>query len=108
MSGELYVWIVIAGLTVITVFSRSAFLVLGDHVRLPEAVRRALKYAPAVALTAIVVPELAPWKLETGPVFDLKLPAALLALLILWKTRSAVACIVGGMLCLWGLRWLVG
>ena len=64
--------------------------------------RRALRYAPAAALTAIVVPDLLPWKAGLGPVFDYKLVAGVLAVLVFLRTRSAVLVIIVGMLVLWG------
>jgi len=57
MSG-LALAVVIAGLTLVTVVTRSFFLVLGDRVRLPARVRHGLRYAPACALAALILPQL--------------------------------------------------
>ena len=54
-TGE--IWLTIAGLAVLTLVTRNAFLVLGHRVALPERVQHALRYAPACALVALVVPE---------------------------------------------------
>ena len=54
-------------------------------------------------MTAIVVPDLLPWKAGLGPVFDYKLVAGVLAVLVFLRTRSAVLVIIVGMLVLWGL-----
>jgi len=83
-------------------------MLFGDYIPLPDGVRRALRYAPAAALTAIVVPDLLPWKAGLGPIFDYKLVAGIVAILVFLRTRSAVLVIVVGMLMLWGLRWLAG
>ena len=40
--------------------------------------------------------------------FDYKLVAGVLAVLVFLRTRSAVLVIIVGMLVLWGLRWLAG
>ena len=77
-------------------------MLFGDYVPLSDNVRRALRYAPAAALTAIVVPDLLPWKAGLGPVFDYKLVAGVLAVLVFLRTRSAVLVIIVGMLVLWG------
>jgi len=106
--SEIYVYSAIALLTVCSVLTRAGFLVFGDYIPLPDGVRRALRYAPAAALTAIVVPDLLPWKADAGPVFDYKLVAAMVGTIVFLRSRSAVLVIVSGMLMLWGLRWLAG
>jgi branched-subunit amino acid transport protein len=57
--NALEIWIVIAGLTFVTLVTRSGFLVLGDRVELPIRVQRGLRYAPVCALMALIAPELA-------------------------------------------------
>ena len=108
MSTEAYIYSAIALLTVCSVLTRAGFMVFGDYIPLPDSVRRALRYAPAAALTAIVVPDLLPWKADVGPVFDYKLVAAMLSIVVFLRSRSAVLVIVVGMVGLWGLRWLAG
>ena len=105
-SFELYVYSAIALLAFCSVLTRAGFLIFGDYIPLPDGVRRALRYAPAAALTAIIVPDVLPWKEGMGPVFDYKLVAAVIAVTLFLRTRSAVLVIVSGMLALWGLRWL--
>ena len=56
--ADLDVWLVIVLLTVATVIDRSAFWLIGHHINLPKRVQEALRYAPACALAAIVVPDL--------------------------------------------------
>ncbi|MCU0951275.1 MAG: AzlD domain-containing protein, partial [Burkholderiaceae bacterium] len=43
--SQLDTWLVIVGLTAVTVLTRSFFLVLGDRIPLPERVQHALRYA---------------------------------------------------------------
>jgi branched-subunit amino acid transport protein len=107
ISDNLYIWLAILLLALCTVLTRSSFMVLGDKVPLPDGVRRALRYAPAAALVAIVVPDLLPWSLTTGPVFDIKIIAAAAAVAVMALTRSTLAMIAAGMAALWLLRWLV-
>ncbi|MBB1596242.1 AzlD domain-containing protein [Achromobacter sp. UMC46] len=106
--SELYVYSAILLLALCSVLTRAGFMLFGDYIPLPDGVRRALRYAPAAALTAIVVPDLLPWKAGLGPVFDYKLVAGVVAVLVFLRTRSAVLVIIVGMLVLWGLRWLAG
>lgn len=102
-----YLLLAILALMLCSVISRAGYLLLGDHLPLPDGVRRALRYAPVAALVAIIVPELLPWSIATGPSIDLRLPAALAAIAIMVATRSAMLTIAGGMLLLWVLRWLI-
>lgn len=51
-----YMLAVIAGMTVTTVVTRGSFFMLPTSVKLPERMEHALRFAPACALTAIVVP----------------------------------------------------
>jgi branched-subunit amino acid transport protein len=103
---ELYVYAAIALLAVCSVITRAGYQVFGDYLPLSDGVRRALRYAPAAALTAIIVPDLLPWKAGLGPQLDMKLLAGVVGIVVFLRTRSAVAVIVTGMLVLWGLRWL--
>ncbi len=106
MSDNLYVWLAILLLALCTLLTRSSFLVLGDKVPLPEGVRRALRYAPAAALVAVIVPDLLPWSLASGPVFDIKIVAAAIAVVVMVVTRSTLAMIAAGMAAFWLMRWL--
>ena len=92
-------------LFVCSVICRAGFMVFGDYLPLPEGVRRALRYAPAAALTAIIVPDMLPWSAATGPHFDLRLIAGVMGVLVYLRTRSTVLLIVSGMASLWLLRW---
>ncbi len=54
-DGE--VWLVIALLALATFLARSSFWLVGHHINLPKRVQEALRYAPACALAAIIVPD---------------------------------------------------
>ncbi|MES2071002.1 MAG: AzlD domain-containing protein [Pseudomonadota bacterium] len=56
--SDLEVWLVIALLTVATFITRSSFWLVGHHINLPKRVQEALRYAPACALAAIILPDL--------------------------------------------------
>ena len=51
-----YMAVAIVGLALTTIATRASFFMLPSSVNLPARVERALRYAPACALTAIVVP----------------------------------------------------
>lgn len=51
------IWVTIIALAVATVLTRASFFVFSE-VRLPERLLHGLRYAPAAALAAIVVPDL--------------------------------------------------
>jgi len=103
-----YVLLAIGALALCSLLARAGFLLFGDYLPLPDALRRALRYAPVAALVGIIVPDVLPWHAGVGPTVDLRLPAALIGVAILVRTRSAVLAIACGMLALWGLRWLFG
>ena len=105
--SSLEIWLVIIGLTLVTILMRSSFLMLGDHIPLPERLQHGLRYAPVCALIALVTPELF---LAQGA-FDLsitnpKLAAGLAAAVITLTTRSMIAAMVIGMLIFTALRFL--
>lgn len=101
------VWLVITGLTAATVLTRAGLLLLGERLPLPPRVQRALRYAPACALAAIVAPDL----LLEGARLNLsfsnyRLLAALVGLLTFWGTRSMLWTLASGMAAFTALRLL--
>lgn len=101
-----YVFSVIGMLVLCSLLTRCGYFVFGDYLPLRDSVRRALRYAPTAALVGIIVPELFPWQQGMGPTLDLKAAAALIALLVYWRTRSTLLVIVGGMVAYWLLKFL--
>lgn len=98
MMEAVWVWVTIAGLTLATVITRAGFLLLGDRVSLPTRLERALRYAPACALAAIVVPELMYSKGSLQIGFDnYRLVAAGLATIFFVYVRDLLWTIVFGM-----------
>ena len=101
--------VTIAGLTVITVVTRSFFLFSDRELVLPDWVKRGLRYAPLAALAAVVVPEvvmshgefLATWK-------DARLFAVAAVSLYFYLRRGMLGTIVTGMAVLLPLRLALG
>jgi branched-subunit amino acid transport protein len=101
---------VIFGLGVISVVTRSFFLIPKREVPIPHWLREALRFAPLAALVAVVVPEialdanghlLATWH-------DAKLFGAAAAALVFWRTRSLLTMIVVGTAVFLALRLVLG
>ena len=103
--SDVEIWLVIIGLTLVTILMRSSFLMLGDYFPLPERVQHALRYAPVCALVALVTPEL--FVTPSGFTLSItnpKLAAGLTAAVITLTTRSMIAAMAVGMLILTLMR----
>jgi branched-subunit amino acid transport protein len=98
--------VAIVWLTLATVATRAGLLVAGQAVRFPRAVEAALRYAPACALAALVVPEvLAPTGVVDVGWTNPRWPATIVAgLFLLWR-HSIVGCIAGGMCAYAVIQW---
>ncbi len=99
--------IIICGLLTFTM----RFAPLSGHMpqKMPDMWVRALRYVPTAVLTAIIVPAVL---MPDGPVLmlsdNLRIPAAILAMLVALWTRSVVATLIVGMGFIWLLSWLLG
>ena len=102
-----YVLGAIAGLTFATFVTRSALLLFGSSLLLPPALEAALRYAPACALAAIIVPDLL---LQNGvPTWTLdnhRLLSGVAGVTIFVAFRNTFATIIGGMAVFWILQWV--
>jgi len=103
---DFYVLAAIALLTLCSFLTRALYFLFGDRFALTDNVRQALRYAPVAALTAIIVPELAPWHQGWQAFISTPWLAALIAVGVYLRTRSTLMVMVGGMLAYWLLRWL--
>jgi branched-subunit amino acid transport protein len=103
---ELYVFGAIAGIAVATFVTRSGLLLFGSTLQLPPALEAALRFAPACALAAIIVPDLL---LQNGaPVWSLdndRLLAGIAGAAIFVAFRNTFGTIIGGMVVFWFLQW---
>jgi branched-subunit amino acid transport protein len=101
-------WLIILGMVAVTYSVRlSVIVLLGDAV-MPDAIRRALRYVPPAALSAIIFPALfmPDGGLDLSP-GNVRLVAGLAAAVIAWRTRNAILAIAAGMGLLWVLQALV-
>jgi len=100
------IWLAIIGMTLVTAATRAFFLLGGERAVLPERVQRALRYAPAAALVAVVLPDV----LQTSQGLSVALSNhALYGTLaglawFLWR-RGMLGTIVVGMLAYTALRF---
>jgi branched-subunit amino acid transport protein len=51
------IWLAIIGMTFVTALTRAMFLIGGERTVLPARVQKMLRYAPAAALAAVVLPD---------------------------------------------------
>ncbi|AOY91664.1 branched-chain amino acid transporter [Cupriavidus sp. USMAA2-4] len=103
--SHLEIWIALVGMAVVTIVTRAFFLIAGERVTVPDRLQRALRYAPAAALVAIVLPDLLTWQGHFTLAMDnLKLLAGIAATAFYLVTRSMIGMIVAGMAVYTGLR----
>lgn len=92
-------WVVIIGLMVVTLITRSFFLLIGERMELSETVQNALRYAPAAALVAIIAPEIfVTQTLSPSAVTTPQFWGGLASFLAFLVTRSMFFTIILGML----------
>jgi branched-subunit amino acid transport protein len=99
-------WLVFLLIALATTLPRAGFIVLGSRVSLPGTLQRALRYAPAAALAAIVAPDV----LVVGgavEIFNPKLAAAITAVAAALLWRNPWLPFIAGMAVLLGLRALL-
>lgn len=91
-------FLAIVGLAIITIVSRSFFMIPERELPLPDWLKRGLKYAPLAALTAVIAPEIFMTQGEFINTFmDARLPAVLCASAYYFWRRSILGTIVMGM-----------
>jgi branched-subunit amino acid transport protein len=106
MSGP-SLWLLFLLIGLGTFLQRLSFIFLVGKIRLPEWLRRALRFVPASVLAALVFPALTH---PTG-VLDLsfgnyRLLAGLVGALVAWRTRNVLLTLLAGMFALWLLQTL--
>ncbi len=101
------IWGVFILIGLATTLPRASFIVLGNRVTLPSVVQRALRYAPAAALAAIVVPDVLLVSGELAPL-NPKLAAAGAAIAAALLSRNPWLPFIAGMGVLLGLKHFLG
>ena len=91
--------IVVVGLALITVVTRTFFMIPERELPLPDWLKRGLKYAPLAALTAVIAPEIFMANGELiATLKDARLPAVACASAYYFWRRGILGTIVVGML----------
>lgn len=102
-------WPVMAVVALGTFALRYSFILIVDMIKMPETLRRSLRFIPASVLTAIVVPAMVFHRIPGGVEADWRrMLAGALAAAAAWKTRSMPLTIAVGMAALWGVKYLEG
>ncbi|MBL8384282.1 MAG: AzlD domain-containing protein [Burkholderiales bacterium] len=108
LEGSAYgwtLWVVIAGMALVTYFNRAGPLIFSGRFVLPPSWQAALKYAPASALAAIAIPELfAPAGSIDLSLGNPRLYAGFIGLAVAALLRSTLGGIAAGMLALHALQ----
>lgn len=99
------IWLLFLTLALGTFSLRLSFIYLFGKLEMPYWLRRALRYAPASVLAALVLPALTypdgALDLSFG---NVRLLAGIGGALVAWRTRNLLWTIVVGMLLLWVLQ----
>ena len=103
MSFDYSIWLIFILISLATTLPRASFIVLGNRFTLPPTLQRALRYAPAAALAAIVMPDVL--VVDNALVlFNPKLAAAIAAASVALRWRNPWLPFIVGMVVLLGLR----
>lgn len=107
MNDQTSLWLTFVLIGVCTTLPRASFIVLGNRFRLPGGIQQALRYAPAAALSAIVLPDVL---LVTGEIQPLnpKLAAAMTAAMTAACWRNPWLPFIVGMAVLLTLKNIAG
>ena len=99
-------WLYMVLLVTATALTRSTLVLLGNRISLPPRVESALRFAPACALSAILLPQLL--TTAQGQLIGWQGSAALWAAVAttvtMWLSRSMLLAIVCGMAAYWLFR----
>ncbi|THF56834.1 AzlD domain-containing protein [Pseudothauera rhizosphaerae] len=96
MSEGLWLWITLAAIGSTTILTRGSFIIPGERARLPATLQRALRYAPAAALAALVAPDVLLADGELSP-FNPRLAAAVVVTLVCLRSRNPWLPFIAGM-----------
>lgn len=105
MDGALKLWFVIAVVGALNYLSRVSFIAFFANREMPPLLARALKFVPAAMLTALVLPMvLSPS--AAGPLAGInpRIPAAVVAAFVAYRTHSTLKTLGAGMIALWLLE----
>jgi len=101
-------WFIMAAVGLLTFLTRLSFILLQDRWQPPALVTRGLRFVPVAVLTAIFIPEILLVENQISfSLSNLRLLAGIIAILVAYKTKSALWTIAVGMGAFWLLTWLL-
>jgi len=100
------VWIVVAVGGALTYALRASFVLRDDEGDLHPALDRALGFVPAAVLAGLVAPSVLAPQGVVSLVGNVRLVAAVVALVAAWVTEDTLTTIGVGMAVFWALRFL--
>ena len=96
MDNHVNIWLSIVAVSATGILTRLSLLVLPESVRLPPKLERALRFAPAAALSAIAAPAVflqsGQWTVLSNPVWW---AALVTALTMVWRKNMVLALVLG-------------
>lgn len=98
MDRDLYIWIGIVGLMLMTLLTRSGLVIWPRPIVLPDRLLRALRFAPMAAIAAVIVPSVL-FQPGAGLVdwIHPKTLSVVAAWLAWWATRQMAVCMAAGL-----------
>jgi branched-subunit amino acid transport protein len=98
VATDFWTVLVILGLAVVTVVTRSFFFISRKEFHLPHWAQRGLQYAPIAALAAVIIPEIVMTQGQLiSSLRDARVYGAWVGAAVFYWRRSTLACIIGGM-----------
>ena len=105
MDATLKLWAVILVVGALNYLSRLSFIAFFASREMPPLLARALRFVPAAMLTALVIPMvLTPSVAGSLQGVNPRIPAAIVAAVVAYFTRSTLATLSLGMIALWVLQ----
>lgn len=100
-------WLIIIGMGLITYAIRLVMIAGSGKLALNPRLQRALRFAPAAVLSAIILPEM----FQPGGTLDISLSnerllAGIIAMVVAWLTQNMIWTVAAGMVSLWLLQTL--
>jgi branched-subunit amino acid transport protein len=106
MHSGIWLWLAFILAALATHIPRASFIVAGSRVKLPPGLQRALRYAPAAALSALIVPDIV---LVSGSIeiFNPKILATIAVFVAATRWRNPWLPFFVGMTVLWSAQGLM-
>lgn len=106
-----HILLLIFGMTLVTAWTRSFFLILGERVKVPAWVLESIRFAPLAAMIAILAPEMfLPGSASSVTEFNLRLPniwGGIAAVIAFYFTKKMLSTLIIGMAAFTAARFLL-